>query len=97
MELNRYAKDLIDDPVTKWVSDRFAWWVALGLLIPTVLGGLLTMSWTGALLGLIWGGLVRVFLVHHVTWSVNSVCQYCTAHLESWLALKRFRGRWLRA
>jgi stearoyl-CoA desaturase (delta-9 desaturase) len=74
VDVNRYAKDLIDDPVTKWVSDRFGWWVALGLVIPTVLGGVLTMSWTGAVLGLIWGGLVRVFLVHHVTWSVNSVC-----------------------
>ena len=45
-----------------------------GLTIPTVLGGVLTLSWSGALFGLVWGGLVRIFLVHHVTWSVNSVC-----------------------
>jgi hypothetical protein len=37
-------------------------------------GGLLTASWTGALFGLLWGGLARIFLVHHVTWSINSVC-----------------------
>ena len=48
--------------------------MVVGLLLPTLLGGLLTWSWRGALTGLIWGGLARVFLVHHVTWSVNSVC-----------------------
>src|SRR5262249_50579977 len=41
--------------------------------------GLLTWSWMGALLGLLWGGLARIFLVHHVSWSVNSVC-----HLWGW-------------
>ena len=56
------------------VSETFTVWVALGLLIPTLLGGLLTLSWSGALLGFIWGGLARIFLVHHVTWSINSVC-----------------------
>ena len=43
-------------------------------LIPAVLGGLLTRTWAGVWTGLIWGGLVRIFLVHHVTWSVNSAC-----------------------
>ncbi len=56
------------------MSQLFPLWVLLGLLIPAVLGGVLTLSWTGVLLGFIWGGLVRVFLVHHVTWSINSVC-----------------------
>src|SRR5204863_365099 len=45
-----------------------------GLVIPAALGGLLTLSWTGIILGFLWGGLVRVLLVHHITWSVNSVC-----------------------
>jgi stearoyl-CoA desaturase (delta-9 desaturase) len=49
-------------------------WVALGLLLPAVLGGVITLTWAGVWTALIWGGLVRVFLVHHVTWSVNSVC-----------------------
>ena len=46
--------------------------MALGLAAPAALGGLLTGTWAGALTGLVWGGLVRIFLVHHVTWSVNS-------------------------
>jgi stearoyl-CoA desaturase (delta-9 desaturase) len=58
----------------RWISNMFPLWVFVGLLIPTVLGGLLTMSWTGALFGFVWGGLARIFLVHHVTWSINSVC-----------------------
>lgn len=72
--LTKYVQDLGSDPLILWMSRLFPAWVVLGLVLPTVLGGLLTMSWTGALLGFIWGGLVRVFLVHHVTWSINSVC-----------------------
>jgi stearoyl-CoA desaturase (delta-9 desaturase) len=56
------------------ISELFPLWVAVGLLIPAILGGVFTMSWTGAFLGFLWGGLARVFLVHHVTWSINSVC-----------------------
>jgi stearoyl-CoA desaturase (delta-9 desaturase) len=70
----RYAPDLQRDPVVRALSKTFPLWVALGLLIPAALGGLLTMSWFGVLLGLLWGGFVRIFLVHHVTWSVNSIC-----------------------
>lgn len=72
--LPRYVKDLRQDPVAVAVSRQFPLWVVLGLAIPAALGGLLTMSWIGVLLGFLWGGLARVFLVHHVTWSVNSVC-----------------------
>ena len=52
----------------------FPLWVVLGLIIPAALGGVLTWSWAGVLLGFLWGGPARVFLVHHVTWCVNSVC-----------------------
>ena len=55
---------------------KFPLIVVASLAIPAVLGGLLTMSWHGALTGLIWGGFVRIFLQHHVTWSVNSVCHF---------------------
>lgn len=72
--LERYARDLERDPAIRFVSRTFFVWVILGLLIPAALGGLITMTWTGALLGFLWGGGVRLFLVHHVTWSVNSVC-----------------------
>ncbi len=72
--LDRYVPDLSRSSVL-WVANRlFPLWVALGLLLPALLGGLITLTWGGVLTGLIWGGLVRLFLVHHVTWSVNSAC-----------------------
>lgn len=73
-DLPRYVKDLRKDLPLRVASALFPAWVALGLVLPAVLGGLLTWSWSGCLLGLLWGGLARIFLVHHVTWSVNSVC-----------------------
>jgi len=73
-DLNRYVKDLKASRSTRICSNLFPLWVALSFIIPAVIGGLVTMSWVGALTGFIWGGLVRMFLVHHVTWSVNSAC-----------------------
>lgn len=70
----RYVPDLIADSVVLRVTRFFPLWVLLGILIPAAIGGLVTMSWTGALLGGLWGGPVRMFLLHHSTWSVNSVC-----------------------
>lgn len=72
--LERYVADLRRLASVRVASALFPLWAALGLLIPAALGGVLTGTWTGAGLGLLWGGLARVFLVHHVTWSVNSVC-----------------------
>jgi len=72
--LARYVKDLRKDPMYRWMNRAFPFWVLVGFAIPAALGGLLTLSWMGVLLGFLWGGLVRVFLVHHVTWSINSVC-----------------------
>lgn len=73
-DLRRYVRDLVKVRMYRWMNASFPLWVVLGLAIPAALGGLFTMSWMGVLLGFIWGGLVRVFLVHHVTWSINSVC-----------------------
>jgi stearoyl-CoA desaturase (delta-9 desaturase) len=73
-DLDRYVKDLDRSRLLRRVSALFPVWVALGLLLPGVLGGVVTRTWGGVWTGLIWGGLVRVFLVHHVTWSVNSIC-----------------------
>lgn len=72
--LDRYVADLRKHTSLRVASALFPLWILLGLAIPAVLGGILTGTWGGAFLGLLWGGLVRVFLVHHVTWSVNSVC-----------------------
>ena len=70
----RYIPDLRADAVVRVTSKLFFFWVALGLAIPSGIAYVITGTWTGALLGLVWGGLVRIFLVHHVTWSINSVC-----------------------
>lgn len=72
--LRDYVKDLHKSPVLRAAHSMWLVWIVLGFLIPAVLGGLLKMSWLGVWTGLIWGGLVRIFLVHHVTWSVNSAC-----------------------
>ncbi len=72
--LSRYVTDLRKSKTLRVVSMLFPLWVFLTMLIPAALGGLFTWSWQGALSGFVWGGLVRVFLVHHVTWSVNSAC-----------------------
>jgi stearoyl-CoA desaturase (delta-9 desaturase) len=69
-----YVPDLRRSRLLRTMSGLFPLWVLLSLAIPTVLGGVITLSWSGAFLGLLWGGLVRIALVHHVTWSVNSVC-----------------------
>ena len=60
-----YGKWLRDDPVVVWIDRTWFWWTLLGLALPFAIGG-----WSG----LLWGGLVRMFLVHHATWSVNSIC-----------------------
>jgi len=73
-DLDRYVADLRASRSLRVASFLFPLWVALGLVMPAVLGGIITLSWSGVWTGLIWGGLVRLFLVHHVTWSVNSAC-----------------------
>jgi stearoyl-CoA desaturase (delta-9 desaturase) len=73
-DLQRYVKDLSQSRLLRAVSALFPLWVVMGLLIPTGLGWLLTGTPSGAWTGFIWGGLVRILFVHHVTWSVNSVC-----------------------
>ena len=72
----QYAKDLLADPGMRWISRHFLGFIALGLLLPAALGFALTGTVRGALTGLLWGGFVRVFMVHHVTWSINSVCHF---------------------
>ncbi len=73
----RYARDLYEDPGMRRIGRRFPAMVGLSLLIPTVAGFVLHgFTLEGAVRGYIWGGLVRIFLVHHVTWSVNSVCHF---------------------
>ncbi|CAN5880778.1 fatty acid desaturase [soil metagenome] len=72
--LRRYAPDLMKDPDLVRVSRQFPLWAAVSLLTPALLGGLLSMSWAGALTAFFWATLVRMALLHHVTWSINSIC-----------------------
>jgi stearoyl-CoA desaturase (Delta-9 desaturase) len=73
----KYAAELYEDPAMRMIGRRFPQLALLSLLIPTVAGWALhDFTAAGAVRGLVWGGLVRIFFVHHVTWSVNSVCHF---------------------
>jgi stearoyl-CoA desaturase (delta-9 desaturase) len=72
--LERYVRDLRRSTSLRVADALSPLWIALGVVIPAVLGGVISGSWWGGALGALWGGPVRVFLTHHLTWSVNSVC-----------------------
>ncbi|RBM13080.1 acyl-CoA desaturase [Prauserella sp. PE36] len=70
----RFAPDLLADRDIQRVDKLFPLWVGLSLLLPGVLGGLITWSVWGGVTAFFWAGFVRVGVLHHVTWSVNSIC-----------------------
>ncbi|MGH3444062.1 MAG: acyl-CoA desaturase [Nocardioidaceae bacterium] len=70
----KYAPDLMKDKDIVRISRQFPIWVLVSLLLPPLAGGLVTMSWQGALTAFFWASLVRISLLHHVTWSINSIC-----------------------
>jgi stearoyl-CoA desaturase (delta-9 desaturase) len=72
----RYAPDLVADPVVSFVDRTFIWWALGGLGAAFGLGWLIGGTLTAALTGLLWGGAVRLLVVHHVTYSINSLCHY---------------------
>ena len=70
----KFAPDLLKDKMIVML-DRYYWlWIVLTFALPGLLGLLITGTFTGFLEGVLWGGVVRVFFLHHVTWSINSVC-----------------------
>jgi stearoyl-CoA desaturase (delta-9 desaturase) len=71
---DRFAPDLQSDRDIVRIGKLFPLWTLITFLAPAVIGGLATMSWWGALTALFWAGLVRVAVLHHVTWSINSIC-----------------------
>jgi len=75
-ERRRYAPELCEDRGMRRLNRWFPLLVVYGLAIPALAGYLISGSIAGAATGLLWGGLVRVFFVHHVTWSINSVCHF---------------------
>jgi stearoyl-CoA desaturase (delta-9 desaturase) len=99
----RYLGDLKDDRGMRVISDLFPLFAVLTFAVPAALGLVLEQSWWGALTGFVWGGLVRVFFLHHVTFSINSVCHFFGRRRfetddESrnvfWLALPSFGEAW---
>jgi stearoyl-CoA desaturase (delta-9 desaturase) len=70
----KYAPDLLKDKDLVRISRNFWFFVIISVALPAVLGGLVTWSWQGAVTAFFWGSLVRVALLHHVTWSINSIC-----------------------
>ena len=75
MEQGRaYARDLYDDRVIRWIDRLYLAWVGLTLGIPFAIGYLVGGTWQAGVEGLVWGGLIRIFLYQHATFSVNSIC-----------------------
>src|SRR5215207_5189102 len=100
----KYAPDLYEDRGMRIINRRFPVLVLLSLALPALAGWALSGgSLAGAATGLLWGGLVRIFLVHHITWSVNSVCHFLGRRRfetddhstnVAWLALPSFGESW---
>jgi len=100
----RYARDLVEDPVMRRINRSFPWLALASLALPALLGFVISGgSWLAALTAYIWAGLARVFLVHHVTWSVNSICHFFGRRRFEitdrstnvfWLALPSFGEAW---
>jgi stearoyl-CoA desaturase (Delta-9 desaturase) len=99
----RYAPDLLADPIIRFVDRTFLVWATAGLAVPFALGALLGDSLKAGLTGLLWGGALRMFVTHHVTYSINSLCHffgrrtYATGDESrnlAWLALPSFGEAW---
>ena len=72
----RYAPDLLGDPVVSWVDRTFVVWALGGLVTAFGLGWLFGGTLRDGLTGVLWGGAVRMLMVHHVTYSINSLCHF---------------------
>jgi stearoyl-CoA desaturase (Delta-9 desaturase) len=73
---SRYAPDLLADPIVNFISRTFVLWVAAGLAVPFLLGWLIGGTVAEGLTGLLWGGAVRMLVLHHSTYSINSLCHF---------------------
>src|ERR1700744_5775340 len=99
----KFIPDLLADRKLRIVHKLFPVIVLTSMLAPALIGGLWSMSWAGALTAFFWASLVRVALLHHVTWSINSICHtFGTEEFEvrdkarnvSWLAIASFGESW---
>ena len=72
----RFAPDLLKDKGFVLVNKLTPLWITLSLVFPAMVGFAITRTLWGAITAYIWGSLVRIFLLHHVTWSINSICHF---------------------
>ncbi len=72
----RYAPDLVGDPLIRFIDRTTLLWIGLGLAVPFGLGYLLGGTLVAGLTGLLWGGAMRILLLHHMTYSINSLCHF---------------------
>jgi stearoyl-CoA desaturase (Delta-9 desaturase) len=99
----RYAPDLLKDPIVNFVDRTFVVWALAGFAMAFGLGWAIGGTWLAALTGLLWGGGVRMLVVHHVTYSINSLCHFfgrrrftTSDHSRNllWLAIPSFGESW---
>jgi stearoyl-CoA desaturase (Delta-9 desaturase) len=99
----RYARDLHEDRGMRAIHRTFGMWVTVGILMPAAIGYALVPTLEGALTAALWGGPVRIFALHHVTWSINSVCHFFGTRRFAvddhstnvfWLSLLSFGESW---
>jgi stearoyl-CoA desaturase (Delta-9 desaturase) len=99
----KFCPDLLADPAIRRISRFFPLFAGVSLALPALAGGLWSMSWHGAITAFFWAGLVRVALLQHVTWSINSIChtfgkeEFETrdkARNVAWLAIASFGESW---
>lgn len=72
----RWAPDLVKDPAMRAIDRLFPLWVALSFAVPPIVGFAVTGTVAGAISAFVWASLVRIFMLHHVTWSINSICHF---------------------
>jgi stearoyl-CoA desaturase (Delta-9 desaturase) len=99
----RYAPDLLADPVSVFINRTFLWWVLAGFAVPFGIGFALGGTLMAGLTALLWGGLIRMLVLHHVTYSINSLCHvFGRRDFETgdesrnlaWLAIPSFGESW---
>ena len=103
VDAEKYAPDLVEDRGMRFISRFFPLWVTLGIAVPGALGWLIGGNLKSAITALFWAGLIRIFLVHHITFSINSICHFFGRRRfetddrstnVAWLAVPSFGESW---